>query len=356
VDVLLIVNEKAGNGKGKKVWESISSSLSFKYNYAITQYNGHAIELARQAGVRSQQSSRELLVVAIGGDGTIHEVITGIAGMRHVTVGSMKAGSGNDFARGFLSFKQTLDILRYIEQRRRVRKTKLAVGDRRGRKISKPYNARLPMDLGALQLDNEDTGYFVNNAGIGFDAYITTQVNRSALKPFLNRIKLGSFAYALTVIWALFTFTRFGVTVSDGKKSWQYDDVWFIAMCNQPYFGGGMKISPHSNTSDGEMELTIVHRLARWKLLLVFVTVFWGGHTGFKEVTMLRGRSFSLQVDRETVCHTDGEFFGQAAPGKTIHCAMMSKKWYNIASSNRIIPVAEDAFFSIWNPVLQAMR
>src|SRR5690606_30943097 len=119
---------------------------------------------------------------------------------------------------------------------------------------------------------------FVNNAGFGFDAYIAHAVNKSSLKSVLNRVKLGKLSYLLATVVGLFRFKRFNAKIEADGREYEFNDVWFIVICNQPYFGGGMKISPRSNTSDRKLELTVVNQLSRMKLLAVFLTVFWGKH------------------------------------------------------------------------------
>ena len=130
------------------------------------------------------------------------------------------------------------------------------------------------MDAGIVQIGNQRTEIFVNNAGIGFDAYVTKSINTSRLKFYLNKIGLGKLSYAVAVIRGLFRFERFDVMIRSGEHEWQFQQTWFVAMSNQPYFGGGMKISPAAKADDGKVDITIVHGISRIKLLLVFVTVF----------------------------------------------------------------------------------
>lgn len=324
MNVLFIINEHAGNGKGRNVWKALTPKLKLDYTYRITEYAGHAAAIAGQEA--KKHPGQPLLIIAVGGDGTIHEVIQGVSGVSHVTVGALKAGSGNDFTRGYPSFKHAEDINRYVRMNSagstlNVRRKAMDVGQLQIRPAS---------DCGGINKGGKML--FVNNAGIGFDAFVSTTVNRSALKRILNKVRLGSLIYALTVVWALFAFRRFHVTVGQGAASTTFRKVWFIAMCNQPYFGGGMKISPGSVPNDGKLEVTIVHGLARWKLLLVFITVFWGGHTGFKEVSVMEGTTFTFQTDRAMLCHTDGEYAGELHPGEWLECGVAENMWHSIAS------------------------
>lgn len=302
--VVFIANEQAGSGKGALVWQKLKSQLTIPYIAHTTDYAGHAIQLAAQY---TTDSSENILLLAVGGDGTVHEVIEGAAGHPHISIGAMKAGSGNDFARGYYSFEHVVDIENYYNN------SKSSLSE---------------MDLGSILLEQKDPQSFVNNAGIGFDAYITTKVNQSKLKSVLNYVKLGQLSYMLLTIWALFTFKRFNAKVSSNGKNYTFRNVWFISICNQPFFGGGMRISPHSKPNDQQLELTVVHDLSRIKLLLIFLTVFWGKHERFKEVTMLQGNHFSINVDAPTLSHVDGELLGYVKPKESIACSLDQRNWY----------------------------
>lgn len=89
-----------------------------------------------------------------------------------------------------------------------------------------------------------------------------------------------------------------------------------------------MKISPISQMDDGLLELTIVHNLARWKLLFVFVTVFFGKHTRFHEVVQLQGKKFGVTIHQSVVGHTDGEYLGEIDVQNTLHLTIEQAAWY----------------------------
>lgn len=287
MDITIIVNPAAGNGKAIKRWKAFKKGLDFSYNLKITSHPKHATELTKEC-IKTDDYH---LVIAFGGDGTAHEIIEGVLGCPKCIVGVIGAGSGNDFGRGYHSFKSPKELNHYVR--------------------SFPENKA--MDAGLLQADESDY-FFVNNAGIGFDAYIAFQVNKSSIKKYLNKFGLGKLSYTYYLISSLVTFKRFQLTVETTEQFLSFQNVWFATVSNQPYFGGGMKISPTSNTTDGLIEVTIVHNLSRLKLLLVFVTVFFGKHTKFKEVHQFKAKSYILTTDRKVFRHTDGEFAGQTIP------------------------------------------
>ncbi|WP_107951296.1 diacylglycerol/lipid kinase family protein [Lysinibacillus parviboronicapiens] len=301
--VLFIVNEAAGNGKGKKVWRRLQQHLTMNYEVAFTKYEGHGLEIARQWAHGTQTKK---LIVIVGGDGTIHEVVSGVVHNDLIVVGVVRAGSGNDFARYFPIFRNAKQIESYLRNE--------LIG--------------ISMDVGMIQLGTMQNKLFVNNAGIGFDAYVTKQINKSRLKYYLNKIGLGKLSYAVAVVRGLFSFERFNVTVRTNDQEWYFKEAWFVAMSNQPYFGGGMKISPMSKPDDGKIEVTIVYGISRLKLLLVFATVFFEKHTSFKEITFLQNNHFEIIVDSDKIdSHADGNYIGEIEQETIIHCTVKQRAW-----------------------------
>lgn len=159
----------------------------------------------------------------------------------------------------------------------------------------------------------------MNNMGVGFDAVIAKEANESGVKRLLNRLSLGRLVYAYILIKKLITYRCVPIElIVDGRK-YKFEAAWFVTISNQPYFGGGMKIAPSAMPADGLLDVTVVHRLSRWKLLLVFISVFWGKHTLFKEVQQFTGKSISIQSPFEILSHADGEVIGHT-PLKIQNC------------------------------------
>lgn len=298
--VLIIVNPLAGNGKAVLRWERFRKDLNFTYEVLMTKGPKDATAIAKTA----VEMNGQLLLIAFGGDGTAHEVIEGVMGCHHCTVGVVGAGSGNDFGRGFLSFKSPAELNHYVSSAMLTKSN----------------------DIGILKVKGQDY-YFVNNAGIGFDASVALHVNQSSLKKWLNYIGLGKLAYTYYVIKTLFTFKRFQLTVGTNQIDLQFSNVWFATVSNQPFFGGGMRISPNSNPSDGQIELTIVHDLSRLKLLVVFATVFLGKHTRFKEVHQFTSTSFTISTSQNVIRHTDGEFAGTTTADVVDEFMVLKDQW-----------------------------
>lgn len=289
--VYFIVNPNAKNGSCREIWRNIEIELEgcgASYLAFFTEYPGHAKEIASSISRKANGSA--VSIAAVGGDGTLHEVINGTAGFAHVTVGFIPGGSGNDFSRGFHIPKDYIAALHVF----------LGSDSRSSQKV----------DIGKITHNSVQETYFINNMGVGFDAVISREANESGMKKLFNRVSMGRLVYAYILIKKLITFECIPLELwIDGKK-YKYENAWFVTVSNQPYFGGGMKIAPHALTSDGMLDVTVVHQLARWKLLLVFISVFWGKHTMFKEVQQFTGKCITIASAAEVLTHADGEVIG----------------------------------------------
>lgn len=282
INVYFIVNEKAGNGKGKKQWDIIEKQITFPYKLFKTVGPDSAISFIKSIPEHNESQ----LVIAIGGDGTIHEVINGAAYRSDIIIGFMKAGSGNDFARGIQCFHSIQEVESFIKANGRVQ----------------------TIDIGKIKAPSLNR-YFVNNCGLGFDAYVTHLVNTSQVKKFFNRLHLGRLSYIYIMLRALITYEPFELEVVQKNERRHYKNVWFVTGSNQPYFGGGMKISPLSNIADSKLEITVVSNLPRWKFVLLFLTVYKGNHLQYKEVEQFIIEKVILRPNVFVHCHTDGESY-----------------------------------------------
>ncbi|MEH6905474.1 diacylglycerol/lipid kinase family protein [Neobacillus drentensis] len=289
-EIYFIVNPKAGNGHCFTIWERVERQLKVKkvpYLAFFTEFPGHANILARQIALKNPEQK---MIIAVGGDGTMHEVVNGAVKERHITLGFIPGGSGNDFSRGFQVPVDPVEALEMI----------LRLAKQTGQ----------PIDVGKVTMNDSHEHYFINNMGAGFDATISYEVNQSRMKALFNKLSLGRMVYVYFLLKKLFTYKTSTIDLSiDGGKH-IFEQTWFVTVSNQPFYGGGMKIAPAAEPDDGLFDITIVQRLSRWKLLLVFVSVFWGKHIYFKEVKTYRGRDVSIHSQVKLFVHADGEHIG----------------------------------------------
>lgn len=288
--IYFIVNPNAGNGRCRKIWDRIETLLideqvSFLAFY--TEYPGHAKKLAGQIAAKHDG---ETIIVTVGGDGTLHEVMNGVTRNKNVILGFIPGGSGNDFSRGFKIPSNPVKALQVL--------LRLIKSD------------PVQIDNGKMTLADGAEEFFINNMGAGFDALIAYQVNHSPIKAILNKLSLGRLAYVYFLLKELFTFKPTTIDIAIDGKKYSFKQSWFVTVSNQPYYGGGMKIAPAAIPDDGLLDITVVHELSRWKLLLVFISVFWGKHIFFQEVKTFKGRMISIQSAEKLFVHGDGEHVG----------------------------------------------
>ena len=288
--IYFIINPKAGNGHCLKIWKRVEQQLKFQcvsYLAFFTEYPGHANSLTSQIALKNPEQK---IIIAVGGDGTMHEVVNGAVKDNNITLGFIPGGSGNDFSRGFQIPGDPVEALEVI----------LRLAKQEGQ----------PIDIGKISMDDSKEHYFINNMGAGFDATISYEVNHSGMKAILNKLSLGRLVYVYFLIKKLFTYKTSTIDLSiDGEKH-IFEQTWFVTVSNQPYYGGGMKIAPVAEPDDGLFDITVVQQLSRWKLLLVFISVFWGKHIHFNEVKTFTGRDVSIDSPTALFVHADGEHIG----------------------------------------------
>lgn len=285
----VIVNPGSRSGAGNRIWQKLrgrflAENVSFK-EYR-TCYRGHAAKIASAVTACGAWKEEDLLVV-IGGDGTVNEVVTGIRQLKKVTLGYIPTGSGNDFARG-------LGIPSDADQ---------AAGLLRSGKT-------VAVDVGRVNLGGK-VRRFVISSGIGFDAAICHEALNSRIKNVLNRLHLGRLTYMAIALRQLFLFREFSMEfAAEDRKKKTFDRVLFAAAMNQQCEGGGVRFCPGADSGDGAMDWIIVEGMARWKRLIMFPLAVLGKHTGFSQVHIVRSSSAVLRTDRKLPVHLDGESGG----------------------------------------------
>lgn len=278
-----IVNPVSGNGKGRKVWDRLEPALKglgAHYRVRKTSEQGEAQKLAKEL----IQKEGVKKIIAVGGDGTVHEVINGIQESGQACIfGLVPAGSGNDYARGHGLSEDPLRALQQI------------LSDQDSRWID-------------LLRINERIA--VNSVGVGFDAWVAKTTNESAYKRWLNKCGLGGIAYVLSVIRLLFSYQPGDVTLTVDGQVIHIANAWFIAIANIPNYGGGMLICPGALPDSGEAKVCVVHNISRLGLLLAFPKIFSGAHGDHPGVQFFTGRHIHVDADRPLFVHADGEVIG----------------------------------------------
>lgn len=291
--IYLLINEHAGNHKAKKAAKKIKKKLkilSVPYDDYVTDYPGHALEIARTLEETKLKSCDELnegerfpLLVILGGDGTIHEVINGVK--RTTPIGYIPCGTGNDFARGMGISLKPLRALESI------------------------LNCSAPCCRTVLiyKESHQKEKIAVNNIGLGLDANIVYSANHSRLKKILNVIHLGSLSYIVTIFHVLFTQKGFPISINVDDKHHSFSNAFLCTISNHPYFGGGVKILPPASVNDEHVNLIIVERISMIKILYLITQLIKGKHLESNYVYSFIGKNIEFSTLSREYMQIDGE-------------------------------------------------
>lgn len=279
-DVKFILNPNANMGKAWRLAADLRPVMD-EYggaDWAGSVFPTHAIELARQA----VQDGYEL-VIAGGGDGTVHEIVNGLMEFPpqdRPKLGVVPLGSGNDFACGIGMPDEPWEALRQI------------------------FNgAPREIDIGYVEDDRGRKEYWHNSVGIGFDAIVTIYSHNLPLVR-------GYFMYLIAVLKTIFlSHQPLDVTVTvDGQTTWE-DQLLMFTLCNGPREGGGFYISPDSIVDDGCFEYVAVKTVSRPMMLRLLPEFMRGKHLRFPQVSLQTFRELEIESKQPLYIHMDGEIF-----------------------------------------------
>lgn len=289
----IIINELAGSGHGQTVWEIVKPLLEQRqivFEYRVSEYAGHTIRLATQFAEARRQSTKNVTTVllVIGGDGSLNEALNGLMQVPTddpMPLAYIPGGSGNDFARGLGMATDPAIALAQILNNMRAR----------------------PLSIGYYhETLKNDHRYFVNNVGLGFDAQIVDDTNRSKKKG-----KLGHWAYLSNALKAYSQQEGYPLTVHVGRQRDQYRHAFLCTVSNHPYFGGGVKILPQADIHDDHLELIVVEEPHWWTILWLFTLLLMGGrHLNSRFVHHYRSKKLHLLVNSVEIGQMDGQTIG----------------------------------------------
>jgi len=195
----VIINPKAGGGKGYKKWPKIQSVLNdydFNFDYTFTKHHGHSKNLVKNAINKGYR-----YFICIGGDGTLHHLVNGILSQEKVEtskikVGVIPIGTGNDWIKTYAIPKNINKAVSIIKK-----------------------GVVECQDVGKIDFINskKPPTYFINLAGIGFDGYVAKKAENLKL--------LGSFSYLFAAIKGLFFFKNFSVNIVSSSEKYIFTTV-----------------------------------------------------------------------------------------------------------------------------------
>jgi diacylglycerol kinase (ATP) len=284
-----IVNPAGGYGRVKKRWPRLEQQLreaGVRFEPVFTEYRGHATELARQA---IEKGHRHIL--AVGGDGTNNETVNGIlqqtaAPPSEIHYCLLPVGTGNDWVR---TVGIPLDIPSWLG-------------------MFHEGHTRL-QDVGVAEYLKDgisESRYFVNVAGMSFDAFIARYMQERTPK------RGGRFAYYMALIRCLSTYKLPRTRIeADGYSLEDYCYTVNAGICK--YSGGGMQLVPHAVPDDGLLALTVAKKVSKLGVLLA-TPYFYNGkidrHPKIETHSARNIRVLALAENQPIGLEVDGEFLG----------------------------------------------
>ena len=152
---------------------------------------------------------------------------------------------------------------------------------------------------------------FAISCGIGFDAAVCHEVGVTPMKKILNKIGLGKLVYLFVALKQLLFLKPSSMTLlMDDNKKEEFSKVYFTAVMNQKYEGGGFKFCPNASPSDGYLDVIVVDGLSKPKVLCCLPTAFFGKHTIFHGIHIFRCKKIDIHSDLALPVHKDGESAG----------------------------------------------
>lgn len=282
--IRMIYNPEADRGRSYQIAGDLHQ-LSNEWggaDWVGTDYPGHANELAAAAAQKGYET-----VVALGGDGTVHEVVNGLLQVeedRRPRLGVVPLGSGNDFAAGIGVPPDPIAAVRRIFKGGQVKS----------------------VDIGRVKDGSGRTEYWCNVLGIGFDAAINIQ---SRNIPWMHGFWMYLAAILRTII---LKYERPLLDLDmDGRK--QTGRILMLTIGNGAREGGGFRFAPDAKMDDGLLDYLVIDPISRFRMLRLLPEVMRGTHGRFPDVHLGRFQSLRLHSDMALPIQADGEMFAPYA-------------------------------------------
>jgi len=275
VKIQLIVNPNAGKQRGTEVARRAESALlsaGADVTRSVSTYPGEAVELAARIAGDADA------VIAVGGDGTLFEVLNGLAGTGHPfpILGQIPVGTGNSFIRD------------------------LGITDADGAVTAILAGHTRPVDIG--RFSTGDGGwYFINLLGAGFVSSVAHTAGRYK--------RWGALSYVIAVVRETIALSTTPVTLTIDGTTVEREGV-FVEICNSRYTGGAMMMAPDAAIDDGLLDVVVMSRCTRRKLLALFPRIFSGKHVDDPLIEVFRGRNVAVRTGSPWLLTPDGETFG----------------------------------------------
>lgn len=271
-----IINPTAGKGKTLKVVDRLKeyceqNGISFKF-YITDSFAG------------TTKTAKELCdkklgdIVAVGGDGTVNAVLNGMSNFEEVNLGIIPYGTGNDFAKSIgIIEKDFVKALEIIQK-------------------NKPQHTDF-IELNDIRV--------MNITGMGIDVDVLQRYKRA-------KIFKGKFGYFKALFISLLRFKWNSYEIKYDGGEFNKKTAMITAVCNGKYLGGGIEISPESDTKDGFLNLIIVNKMHRLKILPSLITLMRGNILKKKFVEQILCKEVELKTNAKQVINVDGELINSS--------------------------------------------
>jgi YegS/Rv2252/BmrU family lipid kinase len=296
-----IVNPRSAGGRTGRRWADLERRLRDRlegFDAVFTSAPGDATRLAAEAIDEGVEH-----LVAVGGDGTVNEVVNGMMGPDgaknpQAALSLMMLGTGGDFRK---SLGLRGDIDEYID----------TIVDGEVRQV----------DLGRITMEGRDgepcARWFDNIASFGFSGAVVDVVNRATISKWFG----GKFAFRWASFRALLAHVNEPLLLRIDDDYETELPASIVAVCNGQYFGGGMWIAPDAEVDDGQFDIVMVSNMSTMDFIRHGSTIYAGKHLALPNVTVRRGRKLvaSAPPGAVRVLDVDGEAPGRLPATFEIH-------------------------------------
>ncbi len=271
---LFIINPAAGSRnrteETSKIIHKICKARKLRYEIRVSTAPGEITRIAREACV----AGHEIRIYACGGDGTLNEVVAGVAGYRNAAVTVFSSGSGNDFVKLFDDSKAFFDLHRLLDAEEAT------------------------FDLIRC---NEDIA--LNICSVGLDDRIGTDVSNYKRLPLLSGFRAYVASTVVNVVKGIaehYTVEVNGETIDS--------DFTMICACNGRYYGGGFNPVPTADPTDGKLDVLLVNKVTRAQVPMVVGKYKDGRYAELPDlVRHIQTDSITIHCDKPTPINLDGE-------------------------------------------------
>jgi diacylglycerol kinase (ATP) len=284
-----IVNPKSAAGKTGKQWKEISQPVRQTFGKdadpVFTERPMHAVQLARESVLEGFKS-----IIAVGGDGTINEVLNGLFENEQllqddVALGVLEMGTGGDFVRSLNMPYRWEEAIQYLKQAT-------------PRKI----------DIGKATYQSTDgtkaTRHFINICDFGIGGAVVERTNRTT-KRFGGKM---TFLWSILITLLQYKNQEIRYKLDDG--AWQTGKFNNFIIANGRYFGGGLNPAPRAQIDDGLFDAVFFGDIGRIDAIKNLSNLRKGTHLKHAKISVTHARAIEAASDNPVYIDMDGEFVG----------------------------------------------